>query len=78
MNGHCVVLLLSHPGVNTLGRYLPTWKVNGLLLTNNAQRRPPSPQDNGYKVFKVDAGPEEDASSRSHEVRVMDLTTFLE
>ena len=70
-NGNSVVLLLSHPGVNTLGRYFSSSKVNDLLLT----KQTPSPESDVYKMIiepeNADQGPHED-------LNVMDLTTFME
>ena len=68
-NGNSVVLLLSHPGINTLGRYFAPSKVNDLLLTKQA----PSPQSDVYKmVIEPEEGPDEE------DLSVMDLTTFME
>jgi hypothetical protein len=36
--GDCVVLLLAHPGVNSLGRYYPPTKVNDILLGDLSRR----------------------------------------
>ncbi len=38
-HGDCVVLVLAHPGINLLGRYLPAHKVNDLLLVEPTRTR---------------------------------------
>lgn len=71
-NGNSTVLMLSHPGVNTLARYFAPSQVNDLLLA----KQKPSPQSDVYKMVM-----EPDKSSQSPlqgDSRVMDLTTFLE
>jgi len=73
-NGDCVVLLLMHPGLNILGRYLPPSKVNDLLLADIAKTRPLSiPGD----VFMTgDDGI--DLMEEMEAFDIMDLATFLE
>lgn len=68
-NGDCVVLLLSHPGPNLLGRYLPRSKVNDLLLAEHVNVKRPLPVEDIY--MHVDELEIEQADT-------MDLATFLE
>ena len=72
-NGDSVILLLSHPGVNTLGRYFSPSKVNDLLLT----KQTPPPQPDVYKIGMVPELEDKDQSS-AEDLSVMDLTTFME
>ncbi|KAJ3807998.1 dual-domain HisK/Mak2 protein kinase [Lentinula aff. lateritia] len=73
-HGDVVVLLLVHPGLNLLGRYLPPSKVNDLLLADISRpRHAPSHRD----VFMMDI----DISDIEQEMEafdVVDLATFLE
>ena len=73
-NGDCVVLLLMHPGLNILGRYLPASKVNDLLLADFAKTRPLSTPGDVYMAGDdgVDLMDEMEAFD------IMDLATFLE
>jgi hypothetical protein len=70
-NGDCVVLLLLHPGLNLLGRYLPPSKVNSLLLADMPRATPPSIHGDVYSD-DGDMMDEMDASD------IMDLASFLE
>ncbi|KAL0950689.1 hypothetical protein HGRIS_007467 [Hohenbuehelia grisea] len=73
-SGDCVVLLLVHPGLNLLGRYLPPSKVNDLLLADVSRVRPTSSHADVYMTGI-------EAPSVSEEVEafdIMDLASFLE
>ena len=70
-NGNSVVLLLSHPGINTLGRYFSPSQVNDLLLTKQTSPPPSNSRDISMRPEDEDQGLPEDLSA-------MDLTTFLE
>ncbi|KIL70561.1 hypothetical protein M378DRAFT_194875 [Amanita muscaria Koide BX008] len=73
-NGDCVVLLLMHPGLNILGRYLPPSKVNDLLLADVTRTRPSSSHGDIYM-----AGAEGiDLMEEMEVFDIMDLATFLE
>ncbi|KAH9486677.1 ATP-dependent RNA helicase SUB2 [Psilocybe cubensis] len=73
-NGDCVVLLLVHPGLNLLGRYLPPSKVNDLLLSDVS--RPKSTPSHG-DVYML--GLEEpDLAEEMEAFDIMDLASFLE
>ena len=68
--GDCVVLLLVHPGINSLGRYYPPAKVNDILLGDISRVRSMSHGD----IYMMD-------DSDTMEVEacdMMDLATFLE
>lgn len=69
--GDCVVLLLVHPGVNSLGRYYPPAKVNDILLGEMSRVRPLSHGDM-YMMNDSDMTGEIEACD------MMDLATFLE
>ena len=69
--GDCVVLLLVHPGVNSLGRYYPPAKVNDILLGEISRVRPLSHGDM-YMMNDSDMTGEMEACD------MMDLATFLE
>jgi len=69
--GDCVVLLLVHPGVNSLGRYYPPTKVNGILLGDMSRARTLSHGDM-YMMDDLDIMEEAEACD------MMDLATFLE
>ncbi|PPQ67388.1 hypothetical protein CVT25_005967 [Psilocybe cyanescens] len=73
-NGDCVVLLLVHPGLNLLGRYLPPSKVNDLLVSDIS--RPKSIPTHGDVYM---SGLEEpDLASEMEAFDIMDLASFLE
>lgn len=73
-SGDCVVLLLVHPGLNLLGRYLPPLKVNDLLLADISRARPSSSHGDVYMM-----GIEEpDMAEEMEAFDIMDLASFLE
>jgi hypothetical protein len=73
-SGDHVVLLLAHPGLNLLGRYLPPSKVNDLLLADATRTRPTSSHGDSYIV-----GPSEgDLTDDMEGFDIMDLASFLE
>lgn len=69
--GDCVVLLLVHPGVNSLGRYYPPTRVNDILLGDMSRVRALGHGDI-YMMGEMDIMEEVDACD------MMDLATFLE
>ena len=69
--GDCVVLLLVHPGVNSLGRYYPPAKVNDILLGDMSRARAPSHGD----MYMMD---DSDMMEEVDTCDMMDLATFLE
>jgi len=74
VHGDVVVLLLVHPGLNLLGRYLPPSKVNDLLLADVSRtRHTPSHRD----VFMMDVD-NSDIEQEMEAFDVVDLATFLE
>lgn len=71
-HGDVVVLLLVHPGLNLLGRYLPPSKVNDLLLADISRtRHTPS---HGDFMMEIDSNIEQEMEAFD----VVDLATFLE
>ena len=69
--GDCVVLLLVHPGVNSLGRYYPFTKVNAILLGETSRAHTLSHGD----MYVMGGGLDmEEVESCD----MMDLATFLE
>lgn len=73
-HGDCVVLLLAHPGLNLLGRYLPPSKINDLLLAEAHRARPLSSHGDIYMM-----GIEEpNATEEMEAFDIMDLASFLE
>lgn len=72
-NGDHVVLLLVHPGLNLLGRYLPPSKVNDLLLADATHTRPTSSHGDAYI-----AGAAEGDLADMEGFDIMDLASFLE
>lgn len=72
-SGDCVVLLLVHPGLNLLGRYLPPSKVNDLLLADISRVRTASHVD-AYMSNSGSAGVAEEMEAFD----IMDLASFLE
>ncbi|KAF8167825.1 hypothetical protein B0H34DRAFT_645007 [Crassisporium funariophilum] len=73
-NGDCVVLVLVHPGLNLLGRYLPPSKINDLLLADVSRVRPTSSHGDVYML-----GIEEpDLAEEMEAFDIMDLASFLE
>ncbi|KXN87566.1 Peroxide stress-activated histidine kinase mak2 [Leucoagaricus sp. SymC.cos] len=76
-HGDCVVLILAHPGVNLLGRYLPAHKVNDLLLVEQIRVRPLPPL--GDVAMGEDSGGEGyDTEDDMKGYDIMDLASFLE
>lgn len=74
-NGDCVVLLLHHPGLNLLGRYLPPSKVNDLLLADVTRTtRPTSSHGDIYMI----GAEEPDIGEEMEAFDIMDLASFLE
>jgi hypothetical protein len=73
-NGDCVVLLLVHPGLNILGRYLPASKINDLLLADDSHARPASSHEDIY----MRGIEESDIMEESEAFDIMDLASFLE
>ncbi|KDQ54896.1 hypothetical protein JAAARDRAFT_196280 [Jaapia argillacea MUCL 33604] len=72
--GDCVILLVVHPGLNLLGRYFPSFKVNELLLADVSRPRPTTSHGDIYMM-----GIEEpDMSEEMEAFDVMDLASFLE
>lgn len=71
-NGDCVALLLAHPGLNILSRYLPPSKVNDLLLADVARARASSSHSDIYIAEGMDLMEEMEVFD------IMDLATFLE
>ncbi|EGO28466.1 STKc type histidine kinase [Serpula lacrymans var. lacrymans S7.9] len=72
-SGDCVVLLLSHPGLNLLGRYFPPSKVNDFLLADVSKTRTSGANDD---IFVIDD--EELDTLELESFDVMDLASFLE
>lgn len=70
--GDVVVLLLVHPGVNLLGRYLPPSRVNDLLLADASGPR--FPQEDVHMAN----GEEADFVGEAGSIDIMDLASFLE
>lgn len=73
-SGDHVVLLLAHPGLNGLGRYLPPSKVNDLLLADATRPRPTSSHGDVYIVGPSDG----DLTDDMEGFDIMDLASFLE
>ena len=69
--GDCVVLLLVHPGTNSLGRYYPPAKVNDILLGDISRVRSLSHGD----MYMMD---DSDMMEEIEACDMMDLATFLE
>jgi hypothetical protein len=81
-HGDCVVLLLAHPGTNLLGRYLPTHKVNDLLLVEPVRTRPPPPPGDVVMRDELDGEGVGESEGKMEEYMegydIMDLASFLE
>lgn len=73
-HGDCVVLILGHPGLNLLGRYLPPGKINDLLLPDVTRARPTS--SHGGDVYMMDVGAPDVEEMETSDI--MDLASFLE
>lgn len=72
--GDSVVLILAHPGLNLLGKYLPPPKINDLLLADISRVRPASSHDDVYMM-----GIEEpEVADEVEAFDIMDLASFLE
>lgn len=69
--GDCVVLLLVHPGTNSLGRYYPPVKVNDILLGDISRVHSLSHGD----MYMMD---DSDMMEEVETCDMMDLATFLE
>lgn len=72
--GDHVVLLLAHPGLNLLGRYLPPSKVNDLLLADATRTRPTLSHGDSYTVGPSEGNLADDMQGFD----IMDLASFLE
>lgn len=72
-NGDCVVLVLVHPGLNLLGRYLPPSKVNDLLLADISRVRP-----TGHGDFTMATTGDRGLTEEMEAFDIMDLASFLE
>lgn len=72
-SGDVVVLLLVHPGLNLLGRYLPPSKINDLLLADVHTHPTSSLED----VYMMDIE-EPDLSEEMEVLDIIDLASFLE
>ncbi|KAK7064662.1 histidine kinase [Favolaschia claudopus] len=73
-SGDVVVLLLGHPGLNLLGRYLPPTKINDLLLPDLSRARPPSSHGDVYMMEIEEPGLLDGVGGFD----IMDLASFLE
>jgi hypothetical protein len=69
-----VVLLLGHPGLNLLGRYLPPSKINDLLVPDLSRTRPPQSHGDVY-MMEIE---EPDLLDGVGGFDIMDLASFLE
>jgi len=72
-NGDCVVLVLVHPGLNLLGRYLPPLKVNDLLLADISRVRA-----TGHGDFTMAGIGDFGLIEETEAFDIMDLASFLE
>jgi hypothetical protein len=72
--GDCVVLLLVHPGINILGRYLPPSKVNDLLLADVTRTEPAALHGDVSMISNEDSH----LADQMEAFDIMDLATFLE
>jgi hypothetical protein len=72
--GDCVVLLLVHPGINILGRYLPPSKVNDLLLVDVTRTEPSA----SHSDVSMTGNEDSDLIDQMETFDIMDLATFLE
>ncbi|KAJ7139584.1 dual-domain HisK/Mak2 protein kinase [Mycena epipterygia] len=73
-SGDVVVLLLAHPGLNLLGRYLPPTKINDLLLPDASRARPLSSHGDSYMMDIEEAELLDEVGGFD----IMDLASFLE
>lgn len=72
--GDCVVLLLVHPGINILGRYLPPSKVNDLLLADISRTEPAASNVDVPMIGNVELH----STDQVEAFDIMDLASFLE
>ena len=72
-HGDCVVLVVAHPGLNLLGRYLPPSKVNDLLLPDFSRIQSTSSHGDVHMM-----GTEEPEIDEMESFDIMDLASFLE
>lgn len=77
-HGDCVVLILSHPGPNLLGRYLPANKVNDLLLVDTARTRPVTLSDDEMMGEPTTFEERLEVQDDMADYDIMDLASFLE
>ncbi|KAJ7102419.1 dual-domain HisK/Mak2 protein kinase [Mycena belliarum] len=73
-SGDVIVLLLAHPGLNLLGRYLPPTKINDLLLPDASRARPSSAHGDTH-MMDIE---EQDLLDEVGGFDIMDLASFLE
>lgn len=73
-SGDVVVLLLGHPGLNLLGRYLPPSKINDLLVPDLSRTRPQQSHGDVY-MMEIE---EPDLLDGVGGFDIMDLASFLE
>lgn len=66
------MLLLTHPGVNVLGRFLPAHKINDLLLAESVRTR----TSIDVAMLDNEGAPEVPEDGDGYDI--MDLATFLE
>ncbi|KAF8912937.1 dual-domain HisK/Mak2 protein kinase [Gymnopilus junonius] len=74
-SGDCVVLLLVHPGLNLLGRYLPPSKVNDLLVADASRSRTTNAGQGDIHMTGIE---EPDLAEEMEAFDIMDLASFLE
>ncbi|KAG6857622.1 hypothetical protein H0H87_010190 [Tephrocybe sp. NHM501043] len=77
-HGDCVVLILAHPGFNLLGRYLPSYKINDLLLAEPSRIRTSMSLDTSMKPEDDISMDGADTKEEEEEVPIMDLASFLD
>ncbi|KAF8061003.1 hypothetical protein FPV67DRAFT_1673829 [Lyophyllum atratum] len=77
-HGDCVVLILVHPGLNLLGRYLPPTKVNDLLLADVSRVRPSSSHGDVFMASVEEESQATEAAEATEAFAIMDLASFLE
>ncbi|KAK7025753.1 hypothetical protein R3P38DRAFT_1046688 [Favolaschia claudopus] len=74
-SGDVIVLLLGHPALRLLGRYLPPTKINDLLLPDLSRARPPSSHGD---VYMMEISEEPGLLDGVGGFDIMDLASFLE
>ncbi|KAG5723159.1 Peroxide stress-activated histidine kinase mak2 [Termitomyces sp. T112] len=77
-HGDCVVLILVHPGPNLLGRYLPPYKINDLLLAEPSRIRSSASMDGSIRTEDEMSMSEGTENAEEEETPIMDLASFLE